>query len=151
MDGTREMLVTMLSHHEMLFLLGHLISIYDSVSDVNKIGYFSLQGNEHDLYVKHIFWKNIQSWLCWVLLWHTGSSLGDSGSRARVGSSLQHYSWGGWGHSCATACRILVLLPRIEPTSSTLKADSNHGPPGKSQHIFLIHLQNYFWPFGFLI
>lgn len=55
MDGTREMLVTMLSHHEMLFLLGHLISIYDSVSDVNKIGYFSLQVNEHDLYVKHVF------------------------------------------------------------------------------------------------
>lgn len=54
MDGTREMLVTMLSHHETLFLLGHLISIYDSVSDVNKIGYFSLQVNEHDLYVKHI-------------------------------------------------------------------------------------------------
>ena len=38
MDGTR----ISISHHEMLFLLGHLISIYDSVSDVNKIAYFSL-------------------------------------------------------------------------------------------------------------
>lgn len=55
MDGTREMLVTMLSHHETLFLLGHLISIYDSVSDVNKIGYFSLYANEPHFYIKDYF------------------------------------------------------------------------------------------------